>query len=242
MTLIVFVVHILTAREPFITPRLFTNRNFVAGAIIATGLGVLIFGAMPLFGTMLQQMLGYPVMLAGMMLAPRSIGTACAMMLAGRLIGRIDARLLLFLGIALTGSAFYMMSGMSLEMDERFVITSSVMMGIGAGFLFVPLSTMAFTTLAPSLRNEGTALFSLMRNIGSSIGISVVMFLLTQNTQRLHMALAGEKRVFGRGLRADDGQHAVRTFHGQVTAGAEAQLDPGFERQLRRVTVADTDL
>jgi DHA2 family multidrug resistance protein len=194
---IVFVVHILTAKEPFITPRLFTNRNFVAGAIIATGLGVLIFGAMPLFGTMLQQMLGYPVMLAGMMLAPRSVGTALAMLLAGRLIGKIDARLLLFTGIALTGAAFYMMSGMSLEMDEQFVITSSVLMGIGAGFLFVPLSTMAFTTLPLDLRNEGTAMVALFRFIGTAVGVSMLQIMTIQNSAAVQSRLT-------EGLRPDN--------------------------------------
>ena len=196
-TFIVFLVHILTAKEPFITPRLFTNSNFVAGAIIATGLGVLIFGAMPLFGTMLQQMLGYPVMLAGMMLAPRSIGTACSMMLAGRLMGKVDARLLLFTGIALTGAAFYMMSGMSLEMDERFVITSSVMMGIGAGMLFVPLSTMAFTTLPLDLRNEGTAMVALFRFIGTAVGVSMLQIMTIQNSAAVQSRLT-------EGLRPDN--------------------------------------
>ena len=197
MTFIIFIVHILTAREPFITPRLFTNRNFVAGAIIATGLGVLVFGAMPLFGTMLQQMMGYPVMLTGMMLAPRSVGTALAMLLAGRLIGKIDARLLMFIGIALTGAAFHMMSGMSLEMDERFVITSSVMMGIGAGFLFVPLSTMAFTTLPLDLRNEGTAMVALFRFIGTAVGVSLLQILTIQNSAAVQSRLT-------EGLRPDN--------------------------------------
>ena len=194
---ITFVIHILTVRDPFINPRLFANRNFVAGAVIATALGVLIFGAMPLFGTMLQTMLGYPVMLAGMMLAPRSVGTACAMMLAGRLIGRIDARLLLFGGISLTGLAFYMMSGMSLEIDERFVVMSSVMMGIGAGFLFVPLSTMAFTTLPTSLRNEGTAMVALFRFIGTAVGVSMLQILTLHNA-------AGVQSRLTEGIRPDN--------------------------------------
>jgi DHA2 family multidrug resistance protein len=128
------------------------------------------------------------------MLAPRSIGTALSMMLAGRLMGKIDARLLLFTGIALTGSAFYMMSGMSLEMDERFVISSSVMLGIGAGMLFVPLTTMAFTTLPVSLRNEGTAMVALFRFIGTAVGVSMLQIMTIHNAASVQSRLSESLR------------------------------------------------
>ena len=146
---------------------------------------------------MLQQLLGYPVMLAGMMLAPRSVGTAIAMMVAGRLISKMDARFLLCDGLSLTGFAFYMMSGMTLEVDERFIVTSSMMMGLGAGMLFVPLSTMAFTTLPANLRNEGTALVALFRFIGTSAGVSLLQLMLIRNAATVQSRLT-------EGLRPDN--------------------------------------
>ncbi|MGE3690822.1 MAG: DHA2 family efflux MFS transporter permease subunit [Novosphingobium sp.] len=181
VALYVFFVHIATSRDPYIKPALFRNRNFLIGIIVATGLGILVFGALPIFGTMLQTMLGFPVLLAGMMMAPRSIGTAVSMFIAGKLMERFDARFILFGAIALTGWAFYMMSGMSLETDREAVIISGFLMGVGAGLLFVPLSTMAFTTLPVALRNEGTAMVALFRFIGTSVGISLLQMQMLRN-------------------------------------------------------------
>ncbi len=177
----IFLVHIFTSETPFISPALFKDRNLSVGSIVAVLLGVLVFGAMPLIGIMLQQQLGYPVLLAGMVQAPRGIATMVAMMIAGALMGKVDTRILLLVGIASTGMGYLMMSALSLESSQMEIILSGIVLSIGSGFIFVPLSTIVFSTLDPKLRNEGAATFTLVRNIGQAVGISLIQVMTLRN-------------------------------------------------------------
>jgi DHA2 family multidrug resistance protein len=186
----VFLVHTFTYPKPFLNPHLFQDRNFVASNIFIFVVGVVLFATLALLPPMLQNQMQYPVVLTGMITAPRGVGTLISMFLVGRLVTRFDARGIIAVGLALTAFSLWQMTRFSLLMDTWPVIISGVIQGFGLGLVWVPLSTVAFTTLPANLRNEGTALFSLLRNVGSSIGISVVMFLLTQNSQRLHASLA----------------------------------------------------
>jgi len=186
----VFLVHTFTFPKPFLNPHLFQDRNFVASNIFIFVVGVVLFATLALLPPMLQNQLQYPVVLTGLITAPRGIGTLVSMIVVGRLVTRFDARGIIAVGLALTAYSLWQMTRFSLLMDTWPVIVSGVIQGFGLGLVWVPLSTVAFTTLPAHLRNEGTALFSLLRNVGSSIGISVVMFLLTQNIQRLHASLA----------------------------------------------------
>jgi DHA2 family multidrug resistance protein len=113
-----------------------------------------------------------------------------AMIIVGRLIGKLDTRLLILLGIGLTALSLWEMSGFTTEVPISTIVWTGVTQGLGLGFIFVPLSTVTFSTLAAHYRNEGTAMYSLMRNIGSSVGISIVVTLLAQNTQINHAAIA----------------------------------------------------
>ncbi|HET9113518.1 MAG TPA: MFS transporter, partial [Burkholderiales bacterium] len=112
------------------------------------------------------------------------------MMVVGRLIGRFDARLIMAAGLSLTAFSLWQMTNFDLQMDARPIVASGIIQGFGIGLVYVPLSTVAFGTLPSTLRNEGTAFFNLLRNLGSAIGISVVETLLTRNTQIVHAALA----------------------------------------------------
>jgi DHA2 family multidrug resistance protein len=185
-----FIVHMFTSRHPFLDPALFRDRNFLASNVFIFLVGVVLFATLALLPPLLQNQLNYPVVLTGLVTAPRGFGTLFGMIIVGRLIQRFDARLIVALGLALTAYSLWEMTQWSLLMDYWPIVISGVMQGLGVGLVYVPLSTVAFTTLPGTLRNEGTAFYNLMRNIGSSIGISVVMFLLTQNTQRLHASLA----------------------------------------------------
>src|SRR5262249_51446122 len=111
----VTLVHIFTAKHPFARPTIFLDRNFLTGSILAAVFGVLIFAVLPLISTMLQQLMGYPVMLSGLVLAPRSIGTAAAMIVIGRLINRVDPRYPLLVGLSLSSVGFYELSHLSLQ-------------------------------------------------------------------------------------------------------------------------------
>jgi MFS transporter, DHA2 family, multidrug resistance protein len=124
------------------------------------------------------------------LLAPRGMGTMFAMFLVGRLIRKVDIRVLIFCGLIFTAIALHTMSGFTLDVGRSMIVFTGVLQGLGFGFVFVPLSTVTFSTLAARLRTEGTAIYSLMRNIGSSIGISIVVTLLARNTQINHASLA----------------------------------------------------
>jgi MFS transporter, DHA2 family, multidrug resistance protein len=186
-----FVAHTFTAIGPsFFNRRLLKDANFVTGLLFAFIVGLVLYATMALLPTLLQGLLGYPVVYTGMVMAPRGIGTMAAMLMVGRMLHYIDARAIMGLGFALTAVALYMMTTMTLDMGSRIIIVSGVVQGLGIGFTFVPLSAVAFATLAPDLRNDGTPIFSLLRNIGSSVGISIVQAMLTSGTARAHAELA----------------------------------------------------
>jgi DHA2 family multidrug resistance protein len=188
-----FVAHTVTANgTSFFDRRLLKDANFVTGLLFAFIVGMVLYATMALLPTLLQGLLGYPVVYTGMVMAPRGIGTMAAMLLVGRMLQYIDARAIMALGFTLTAIALYMMTGMTLDMSSRVIIVSGVIQGLGIGFTFVPLSAVAFATLAPDLRNDGTPIFSLLRNIGSSVGISVVQAMLTSGTARAHSELASD--------------------------------------------------
>jgi DHA2 family multidrug resistance protein len=185
-----FLVHTFTAERPFIEPGLFADRNFVAGLSLMFTVGVLLLATMALLPPFLQGLLGFPVITAGYVLAPRGVGTMAAMLVVGRLIGKLDTRLLVLTGLALMAWSLHAMAQWNTDVGIVTVVWTGIVQGVGLGFIFVPLSTIAFATLAPRYRNEGTAMFSLIRNIGSSVGISLVMTVLGQQTQANHAALS----------------------------------------------------
>ena len=185
-----FLVHMFTARNPFIEPGLFKDRNFAVGLFLIFVVGIVLLATLALLPPFLQNLMGFPVLTTGYVLAPRGVGTMIAMLLVGRLIGRLDTRLLILLGLALTALSLQEMSGFTTDVPVATLVRTGITQGLGLGFIFVPLSTLTFSTLAPHYRTEGTAMFSLMRNIGSSLGISVVVTLLAQNTQVNHAAIA----------------------------------------------------
>jgi MFS transporter, DHA2 family, multidrug resistance protein len=185
-----FITHIFTTEHAFIEPAIFKDRNFSVGLIFIFIIGVILLATMALLPPYLQSLGGYPVIDVGLLLAPRGIGTMIAMLMVGRLSGRLDARLMIGFGLGLTCLSLWLMTFFTLDMSGSHVVTTGILQGLGLGFIFVPLSTLTFSTLQSHYRNEGTALFSLVRNIGSSIGISIVITYLAERTQINHAAFA----------------------------------------------------
>ncbi len=185
-----FLSHMFTADKPFIEPGLFADRNFVAGILLMFTVGVLLLATMALLPPFLQNLLGFPVLTAGYVLAPLGAGTMVAMMIVGQLVGKVDVRMLVLTGLLLMAWSLHAMTQWNLDVGFGEIVYTGVVQGIGLGFVFVPLSTIAFATLAPRYRNEGTAMFSLIRNIGSSVGISLVMTVLGHEAQQSHAALS----------------------------------------------------
>jgi len=186
----VFIVHMMTGKNTLLTPAIFTDRNLVGSLIFVALVGVIIFAIIALIAPMLQGVLGYPVLSAGILLAPRGLGVIVAMGIAARLMNSVDARILLAIGWAIIAWSCYMMTHWTIGMDSGPVITVGIIQGLGIGFIFVPLNVIAFATLPVSLRPEGAALMNLLRNVGASIGISITASNVARNLQISHADLA----------------------------------------------------
>jgi MFS transporter, DHA2 family, multidrug resistance protein len=186
-----FLVHTLLtpAGKSFFDLRLLRNPNYVSGILMIFLIGAVLFATRALLATMLQNLFGYPASLAGLVMAPSGVGTMIAMLFVGRLTGKVDIRILLSVGFAITAFSCWQMVGYDLTMTESAIVWPGLLQGFGLGIVFVPLSAATFATLSPELRADGTATFSLMRNIGSAIGISATQALLVRNTQVAHAGI-----------------------------------------------------
>jgi DHA2 family multidrug resistance protein len=196
VALYMFLVQMFTAGNPFLRPALFKDRNFAVGLCMIFIVGIVLLATLALLPPFLQDLMGFPVITAGLVLAPRGIGSMIAMIGVGRLVGRVDIRWLILFGFIMMALALYQMAGFTTDVSIQTIVITGIIQGIGLGFVFVPLSTITFATLSPEYRNDGTAMFSLMRNIGSSIGISVMIAMLTQSTQIMHASLAAHLTPF----------------------------------------------
>jgi len=190
-----FIVHTATAKDrSFINLDLLKSPNFMAGTVLMFFVGGILSGTLALLPTMLQALMNYPVFTTGLITAPRGIGTMVAMFLVGRLINRVDNRFLILTGFLLTVLSLWQMTGFSLQMGMGPVILSGILQGFGLGCTFVPLNTLALSNLPTHILTQGTAMRSLMRNLGGSIGISSLEALLIQNTQIVHSRLVEHLR------------------------------------------------
>ena len=186
----VFIVNGFTARAPFISPAIFRDRNFVMTSLIGFALGVMIFSAMALIPPMLAQLMNYPIMSIGIIMAPRGLGTLVAMLLIGRVVNRVDPRLMMSVGLVVSALSMALLSDMSLAADGWLVVMAGVLNGFSSSAIFVALSAMAFVTLPARLRNEGAAMGTLARNMGGSVGIAVTQFMTSRNAATVQSRLA----------------------------------------------------
>jgi DHA2 family multidrug resistance protein len=190
MALYMFAVHILTARQTFLPVAMFRDRNFVTTTALQMLMGVSTFSAMALTPPLMQTLMGYPVEAAGWALAPRGVSSLLSSYIAGRMVGKIDDRLLILFGLCMFALSFWQMSGSAPDMDDRIIIISGLVLGFGSGFIFIPLTTLGYATLAPQLRAQATSFSSLLRNMGSSIGISILFAYYARQAQTMHAHLA----------------------------------------------------
>ena len=223
LAIYLFVVHIFTHDHPFIEPGLFKDRNFSVGLIFIFTIGIILLATMALLPPFMQSLMGFPIIDVGLLLAPRGVGTMIAMITVGKLSGKVDARYKILLGLLLTSLSLWEMTQFTTDITGWDIVRTGVIQGLGLGFIFVPLSTITFSTLAAHYRNEGTALFSLMRNIGSSIGISMVITILAQRTQANHAAFADYINPFNLALQraTEAGVYDLSSTQGLVAINAE---------------------
>ena len=194
---------------------------------------------MALLPPFLQSLLGFPVMTAGYVLAPRGAGTMVAMMIVGRLVGKVDTRMLVLTGLALMAWSLHAMTQWNADVGVSDIIYTGVVQGVGLGFIFVPLSAIAFATLAPRYRNEGTAMFSLIRNLGSSVGISLVMTVLGHEVQQSHAELSASITPFRDALPGARRSAALEPVHGARPRRARRRgVAAGAHDRVSRTTFA----
>jgi DHA2 family multidrug resistance protein len=199
-----FFAHSLTTDAPFIRFELFTDRNFAAACLFMVVIGIVLFGTMALVTPFMQNVLGYPILTAGMLLGSRGIGTMMTMMAAPRLMKHIESRYLILVGLLLTAGTLYEMVGFTTDTQPSTIVTISIIQGIGLGLLFVPVTSVGFATLPGHLRTSGTSMMTLVRNIGSSIGISMVIANLTSKTTLMHARLTEGVTPFNDALQMQD--------------------------------------
>jgi DHA2 family multidrug resistance protein len=199
-----FFAHSLTTPEPFVRFEMFKDRNFVSGCVFMAVIGVVLFGTMALITPFMQILLGYPIQTAGFLLGSRGVGTLLTMMVAPRLMRLLETRWLILAGLLLSGGTLYQMSGFSFDTTQQTIVVISIVQGVGLGLLFVPITTAAFLTLPADLRNGGTSILTLIRNIGSSVGISMVIANLTDKTTEMHARLSESLTPFNDALQMPD--------------------------------------
>ena len=184
-----YIIHTLRTPHPFLSPEIFKDRNLMTSLVFIFFIGILLLATMALLPPFLQTLVGYPVLDVGLLMAPRGIGTMLAMVMVGSLANRLDARILLLIGLSCTALSLNAMTYFNTSVQAFTLIWTGMLQGFGLGFIFVPLSTVAYATLAPKYRAEGASVFSLSRNMGSSVGISMVMALLSRHMSTNHAYL-----------------------------------------------------
>lgn len=184
-----FLADSFTNARPFIPIRMFRDWNFTIAVVFMFLIGVILLGTMALVTPYIQNLLGYPVLSSGILLGARGVGTFFAMMAVGRLLGFIDARWLVFCGLTCATASLWVMVGWTTDTSAREIVIDSIVQGVGLGLVFVPLNTIAFATLPAEMRTDGVAVWTLIRNLGSSIGISLIIAELVSSTTTYHSQL-----------------------------------------------------
>jgi MFS transporter, DHA2 family, multidrug resistance protein len=231
----IFLVQFSLAPRPFLSPRLFANRNFVVGITLYFTMGLIMYATLALLAPYLQTLMDYPVVTAGIVLAPRGVGLTLSALVCGRLIGRISARLMVAIGFIIGAYALYEMTSWTPDVSEWTMITVGFLQGLSVGFLSIPINIITFATMPSELRTEAAGIYSLMRNLGSAIGISVTGALLEINTQVNHALIAGEVTPFNRALQAG----AAARFWNPFSLRGAAMLNEAITQQARIIAYVD---
>jgi len=222
--LYIFLVQTLTAEKPFFDRALFTNTNFLLAMVFSAVISVLLFSTMALQPPMMQGLMNYPVLTTGIIMMPRGVGSLLSMLIAGQLVGRVDLRLITGFGLVLSTAAMLQMSQFDLSMTDLPFITSGMLQGFSTGFMFVPMTTVAFGTLDPRLRPDGTSAFAMMRSLTQSVGISIMVALFTVQTAVAHGDLSGAVQpsnpVFDAGMAGPATPGALEALNAEITRQA----------------------
>jgi DHA2 family multidrug resistance protein len=231
----IFLVQSSLAPKPFLPPFLFADRNFAVSLILMFDLGLTLFATLALQAPYLQLLMNYPVISAGVALAPRGAGTILAMVVASRLLKYAGPRAIICCGVLANIYALYEMIFWTPDVSEFTIIIVGLIQGLSMGFIFVPLSAIVFATLPLESRTLAASVFSLSRNLGSAIGISITGSLLQSNTQINHAIIAGVVTPFNRIFQ---GGAVARLLNPHAPGGA-ALLDAAITSQASIIAYGD---
>jgi DHA2 family multidrug resistance protein len=229
-----FIVHMVTANKPVIPIVLFKDRNFAVGLALMFAIGTILVSSSSLLAPWLQNLANYPVETAGLIMAPRGIGTMAAMMTGGRLAGRLDPRQIMAAGILMLSWSVWEMTTWTPAVSQwtiMITIMITIMVqGAGLGLAFLPLQVLAFATLPPHYRTDGASLFSLFRNIGAAVGVSITSSMLAHNIQVLHESIGASVTPFNRTLQ---GGRMISRAWNPIDAHGAAMLDQMVNQQAQ---------
>ena len=226
-----FLVHMFTADKPFIPLAVFRDRNFSAACAMMFCTGTILMASSALIPPYLQNLGGYPVSTAGLTMAPRGIGTMVSMLIASRIGGKyVDQRKLMAFGLIGLGLTMHSMTAWYPDMPQGEIISTLVFQGFAMGFVFNPMTVVAFATLPAQFRGDAAALQNLARNIGAAIGVSVTAFMMVRSQQVAHADLAGGITPFNRLLQHHD---TVANMLSPVTTHGAELLDMMINRQAQ---------
>jgi len=224
-----FVVHVVLAKSTFIPRDIFKDMNFVSSLFLMFQVGLVMLASSALLPPYLQSLGGYSVRETGWLMAPRGVGTMFTMAIVGRLAMRMDPRLIMGAGTIILLWSMWEMSLWMPQIATWHLVLTTFIQGIGMGMVFVPMNLVAFATLSPVFRTDGSAVINLMRNLGSAIGVSVTSTFLATAIQREHARLAEHATPFNRML----GQNAPSMmWNPQIPFGAAA-LDQVINRNAQ---------
>ena len=187
-SLIAFIVRELVIEHPIVDLRVFGNRNFAVSAVLFGLFGLSIYALITLQPLFLQSLLGYPAFDAGLSVTPRGVGALAALLLVGAIAEKVNPKILVGIGFALTALASFLLSRLTLQISMSSVVIANVLSGLGTSFIFVPLTTLAIGTLRNEQIGNATGIQNLVRNVGGSIGLSYVSTMLQRYAQA-HQAL-----------------------------------------------------
>jgi DHA2 family multidrug resistance protein len=230
----IYVTHTLTAKHPLFEPALARNRNFVSATIFGFFFNMVLFCSMALLPLMMQGVLGYPVIHSGVLSMPRGLVMLALLQVMGRIDALVDRRLLCLIGWSLVIAAFWQMSRFDLSMSGKELIWATVLQGLGQGIIFVPLSTLAFATVDPSLRAEASSINNLVRSVGASAGIAMIQAMTATNSQKMHASLAAHIDMTDPVVRA-----ALPAAMSPATAQGALALNEEITRQATMVAYVD---
>src|SRR5882672_6929641 len=196
VTLIALIVHELMTDDPIVDLRVFKARTYAVGVFLMTIVGFVLYGSMVLLPVMLQTLLGYPPLQAGIAMAPRGIGSFFMMPITGLMTGRFDPRKLLTAGLLVGGSTLIWLSLLNLQAGYWDIFWPQLLQGVGMSLLFVPLTTVSMDAIPREKMGNATSLFNLMRNIGGSIGIAMTGTLLARHGQATTNMLGANVTVY----------------------------------------------